>query len=272
MPFFAAQPIRDRCGKYGVTCLLVFEVIESTSVSLLMFCYDAPMKIQLTFTILLLTFSFSLLAQAPEPEKTPDVVDVSELLLAPDVDEESTPTDSAKSTKTNKPPKTPESMTPRQKALLQGAYEGKLADVQVQVAKGTPVNYADKKKRTALILAANNGHTAVVEFLYGKGADINAVDSAGMSALMYTAKRSFNETAAFLLNNGAKVNVQSRKKGMTALMLASGWGNVELVQLLLDKGANPAIHDKFGVTAADSAKERNHSAIVNMLSESSASK
>lgn len=230
------------------------------------------MKIQLTFVLLLLATSFSLLAQTPESKKTPDVVDVSELLQTPDVTGESGATDNAEPVKTNKPPKVAESMGPKEKALLQNAYEGKLSKVEILISKGVPVDYADKEKRTALILAANNGHTAVVEFLYGKGADINATDKDGMTALMYTARRSFNETAAFLLNNGAKANLQSRKKGMTALMLASGWGNAELVQLLLDKGANPAIHDKFGVTAADSARERGHTAIVGMLSDSSAPK
>jgi uncharacterized protein len=82
---------------------------------------------------------------------------------------------------------------------------------------------------------------------------------------MYASRRSFNETAAFLLNNGADVNVKNRKKGMTALMLAAGWGNTELVQLLLAKGANAALQDNFGTTAADFARKRGHSAIVDML-------
>jgi hypothetical protein len=269
---FADQPIGARCSKLWVSCLLVFELIGCSSVSLLAFCYDAAMKIQLTYTILLLTFSFSLLAETPEPEKTPDVLDVSEPLQTPDVTGEPGPADKAEPVKTNKPPKVPETMDPRGKALFQGAFDGNLTQVQTQVTKGADVNYADKKQRTALILAANNGHTTVVEFLFSKGADINAKDKGGMTALMYTAKRSFNETAAFLLNNGAKVNVQNRKKGMTALMLASGWGNAELVQMLLDKGADPTIHDKFGATAADNAKERSHSAIVSMLSETTAAK
>lgn len=255
----------------GVSWLVIFG-IKRLSVSLLFFCYHAAMKNQLALTILILTFSFSLLAQASEPEKTPDVVDVSEALQTPDVIEETAPTDAAEPAQTIKLPKVPESMAPREKALFQSAFDGKLAEVQIQVSKGANVNYAGKKKRTPLILAASNGHTAIVEFLYGKGADINATDSSGMTALMYAARRSFNETAEFLLNNGAKVNVQNKKKGLTALMLASGWGNAELVQMLLDKGADPTIHNKFGATAADNAKERNHSAIVSMLSESSPSK
>ena len=213
------------------------------------------MKIQQILVLLLWVCSFSLLAQAPEPQQTPD--SITDLVSD----------GNAEPAQAYKPPVAPEPMPPREKALFQSAYNGNLADVQVQIAKGASVNYADKEQRTALILAANNGHTAVVEFLYGKGADINAIDHGGMTALMYTAKRSFNETAAFLLNNGAQVNVRSRKKGITALMLASGWDNKDLVQMLLDKGADPTIRDNFGGTAAIYAQKRGNTAIVDMLSD-----
>ena len=242
------------------------------------------MKIQQILVLLLWAFSISLLAQGPEPQQTPDsitdlVPDVTaepakaykppqapEPQQTPDVITDLVPDEDAIPAQVYKPPVAPEPMPPREKALFQSAHDGNLADVQIQVAKGASVTFADKEQRTAFILAANNGHTAVVEFLYGKGAEINAIDHGGMSALMYTAKRSFNETAAFLLNNGAEVNVRSRKKGLTALMLASGWGNEALVQMLLDKGADPAIRDNFGKTAANYAEKRGHSTVANMLS------
>jgi hypothetical protein len=230
------------------------------------------MNIQLIITTLLLTFSFALLAQAPEPQKAPDLGEGAALQQTPDVIDDSGTSAKPEPSQGDQPPPAPEPMPPREKALFQNAYDGKLAEVQALVAKGASVNYADQEQRTALILAASNGHSAVVEFLYGKGADINAQDHGGMTALMYASRRSFNETATFLLNNGADINVRSSKKGITALMLASGWGNAELVQLLLDKGANAAIRDIFGATAADIARKRGHSAIVDMLSNQPAPK
>jgi ankyrin repeat protein len=226
------------------------------------------MKIQLIIAALLWTFSYSLLAQAPESEKAADSGEGTALEQTPDVIDDSGTSTKPEPTQSGQAPRLPEPMPPREKALFQNAYEGKLAEVQVLVAKGASANYVDQEQRTALILAASNGHLAVVEFLYGKGADINAQDQDGMTALMYASRRSFNETAAFLLNNGADANVRNRKKGMTALMLASGWGNTELVQLLLDKGANAALQDNFGATAADFARERGHSAIVELLAAS----
>lgn len=239
------------------------------------------MKIQLTVFISFLVAGFLLMAQASETETKPDAEEatsqpavedvVSQEQKTPDViselDEEIEPV----AIPVDKLPRIPSSMDPQQQALFRSANAGRLSEVQALVAEGVPVNYQDMEKRTALILAANNGHTSVVEFLFSKGADINVADKDGMTALMYATRRSFNETAAFLLNNGADVNVQSRKKKITALMLASAWGNKELVQMLLDKGANPATRNIQGRDAAFYADKRGHKEITKILSESEAS-
>jgi ankyrin repeat protein len=206
------------------------------------------MKIFLTFVTLLWAFSAPLFAQSAEPKQTPDVIDDAEVTQVPEP-----------------PTEAPKPLSQRDNALIQSAYDGKLADVEILVAKGAAVNLQDKKKRTPLILAASNGHTSVVEFLISKGAEVNAKDSGGESALMYASKRSFNETAAFLLKHGAEVNLQSKKKGITALMLAAVWGNVELVQMLLEHGADANLTDTFGRTAKLLAQKKGNSAVVDLL-------
>ncbi len=200
------------------------------------------MKIVLTFITLLWAFSGPAVAQTPDVIKEPGPAQVPE------------PTEAA-----------PKPLSQIDNALIQTAFDGKLADVEILVAKGADVNLQDVKKRTPLILAASNGHTSVVEFLFSKGADINARDSDGQTALMYACKRSFNETAAFLLKNGAEVNVQSEKKGITALILAAGWGNVDLVRMLLEHGADANLRDNFGNTAKIWAQKRGNSAVVDLL-------
>jgi ankyrin repeat protein len=206
------------------------------------------MKIFLTFVTLLWAFSAPLFAQSAEPQQTPDVINDAEVTQVPEP-----------------PTEAPNPLSQRDNALIQSAYDGKLADVEILVAKGAAVNLQDKKKRTPLILAASNGHTPVVEFLISKGAEVNAKDSGGESALMYASKRSFNETAALLLKHGAEVNVQSKKKGITALMLAAVWGNVELVQMLLEHGADANRTDTFGRTAKFLAQKKGNSAVVDLL-------
>ena len=48
-------------------------------------------------------------------------------------------------------------------------------------------------------------------------------------------------------------------------MLAAGWGNAELVQMLLEHGADPYVTDSFGKTARTFARDRGHADIVELL-------
>ena len=210
-------------------------------------CYSSPMKKYLTFAALLWAFNAPLFAQSPEEKQTPDVIENIEPGQVPEKTEPAKP------------------LSQTDNALVQSAFDGKLAEVEFLVAKGAAVNAQADKNRTPLMLAASNGHTSVVEFLVSKGAEVNAKDSGGQTSLMYACKRSFNETAAFLLKNGAEVNVQSKKKGITALMLAAGWGNEELVKVLLEHGADASLTDIFGKTAKGLAQEMGHSAVVDLL-------
>jgi ankyrin repeat protein len=205
------------------------------------------MKIYLPFMTLLLAFNAPLFAQTPESPQTPDVIEDSEPAQDPQKNA------------------APKALSERDRDLIQSSYDGELAHVEVLVMKGANVNAQDPKKRTPLILAATNGHLAIVEFLVSKGAEVNLKDSDSQTPLMYASKRSFNDVAAFLLKNDAEVNVQSKKKGMTALMLAAGWDNVELVRMLLEHGAEPSLTNIFGKTARVFAEEMNNTVVVGML-------
>lgn len=224
------------------------------------------MKIQLLFATLILTFSSPVITLASETEQTPDTIKISEADQSTDVTQDSEPGATEDPAERIKLPHAPTSIDPKEKALFQSAWDGDLEKVQVLVIEGADVNFADVKGRTPLIIAAHKGHLSIVEFLHGKGADINAKDSNHETALNYASRRSFNELAEYLLSNGAEVNIKSKKRGRTVLMIAAGQGNAELVQWLLDKGADPTTQDMFGATAAVYAGKRDHSAIIEMLS------
>jgi ankyrin repeat protein len=59
--------------------------------------------------------------------------------------------------------------------------------------------------------------------------------------------------------------VQSKKKRVSALMLAAVWDNVELVKMLLEHGADPHPADVFGRTAKILAEKKGNVAVVELL-------
>jgi ankyrin repeat protein len=211
------------------------------------------MKTYLSFVTLLWLFSAPLQAQDSDSKQTPDTLGDPEQALIPEQLEEPNP------------------LSELDTRLMQSAFKGTLAEAEVTIAKGANVNVQDVKKRTPLILAASNGHTSVVTFLVSNGADVNLKDGDGQSPLMYAAKGSFAETAAYLLENGAEVNVRSKKKGITALMLAAVSDNVELVRMLLEHGADASLTDTLGRSAMILAEKKGNSAVVELLSASSQS-
>jgi ankyrin repeat protein len=188
-------------------------------------------------------------------------------IFAQDSDQEGTP-DSIGDVEQDPIPDQLEELNPLSKIdemLMQSAYKGQLEATKAAVAKGANVNVQETKGRTPLILAASAGHTSVVEALLSSGADINLTDNDRQSALMYAAKASQDEVAAVLLENGAEVNVQSKKAGITALMLASVSNNIDLVEALLDQGADPSALDRLGRSAFFLADKKGNSEVAKLL-------
>jgi len=88
-----------------------------------------------------------------------------------------------------------------------------------------------------LLKAAGDGDLAAVEAALAKGADINARGEYGDSALNITAQRGHKELVQRLLDLGANVdNVGGAD--LTPLMNAAFAGNIAIVNMLLAKGAN----------------------------------
>lgn len=155
------------------------------------------------------------------------------------------------------------------KALVQSAYDGDLPRVKALLKKGATVDSTAPKNRTALIWAATNGHADVVQVLYDAGADINVQDGDGHTALMYAVKGTHETVIHFLLQKGANVNAQSKKQRVTALIVAAAIGNVDVVQLLLDHGADTNLAEIDGSTALDRARQYGHPAVVALLENKS---
>jgi ankyrin repeat protein len=117
----------------------------------------------------------------------------------------------------------------------------------------------------SLVDASTVGDTKGVARLLAQQISVNARDERfGRTALMWAAQNGHIEVMHLLLDRGAEIDA-SAQDGETALMLAAGDGRAEAVLLLLARGAQMDKKDKEGRTAADHAREHDREETLRLL-------
>jgi ankyrin repeat protein len=113
-----------------------------------------------------------------------------------------------------------------------------------------------------LVAAASDGNAAAVRELVKSGADPNAAYGAlHWTPLMHAIDRNQLASVQALLDSGADVNrtgdyetePRTKQLEVTPLMMAAGYGETPIVELLLRRGADPARVDGDGNRALDYA-------------------
>ncbi len=96
-----------------------------------------------------------------------------------------------------------------------------------------------------------------------------AVD--GLDADLFDAVEFGDREYAEVLLDALDVDVDAQDlAGTTILMLASGYGHLEIVRLILGRGADPNLQDKQGRTALRRAGESGHLGVVEILKQAGA--
>jgi uncharacterized protein len=186
--------------------------------------------------------------------------------------------------------------------LVSAAGRGDLGEVQRLLGDGAPVDTRDRDRRTAVTAAALGDHVDVARVLIDAGADVDRQDAErnnpllvcgvtgsvtmlrevlrahpdaritnrfGGTALIPASERGHVEMVRALLETDIDVDHVNRL-GWTALLEAvilgdGGPAHQEIVQLLVDAGADPGIADGDGVTALEHARERGYDEIARIL-------
>jgi len=113
----------------------------------------------------------------------------------------------------------------------------------------------------ALVWACKSGRTGVLSRLVRAGAHLDADPYRG-TPLVWAAVCNRTETAEWLIDHGATINHKAtfggltHGQGVTALHMASQYGRLSMVQLLIQKGADPTIKDDL--YHADAAAAANY--------------
>lgn len=120
--------------------------------------------------------------------------------------------------------------------------------------RGAQVDARDKEGMTALHAAAENGDAALVRLLAARGADINARDAYGMTPVYIAVKDGGAAAIAALADLGADVNLRVGGSGKTALFAAMRFGQAQVFDLLLARGANLAARSLHSYESRDPAR------------------
>jgi ankyrin repeat protein len=150
------------------------------------------------------------------------------------------------------------------------AREGDSAMLSAFYQAGLDVNVADEKGYTALILAAYHGHSDTVNFLISEAnANTCQEDNRGNTALMGAIFKGHVSVAKQLVFADCDID-EENEQGQTALMFASLFDRQEIINTLIDKGANPAHMDKAGNSVADIALSQGNYELAKVLREQNA--
>lgn len=171
-------------------------------------------------------------------------------------------------------------------ALIAAARSGDATGVQAALAAGASPDIQDASGYSALMWASWRGHIENVRALIAAGANINFQGAFGFTALMRACERGHVELAQLLLGAGADPDLQN-ERGETALMEAAalycrtdsgragGLGNqltqeeleprLELIQALLDAGADVSLRDEAGETVLTQVRRHRYREVEKLL-------
>lgn len=158
-------------------------------------------------------------------------------------------------------------MTWNEHTALTFAAEGcRVKAVQMLLERGAEVNKHGVNS-PPLATAAQNGHVEVIKLLRQHNADVNAQDADGDSALHETVYSRSTECARVLVR-GLSVDVVvdiRNKSGWTPLMATVQRELVEVVDILLGKGASVELKTEDGRTALHIAAEEGRADVIGLL-------
>uniref|UniRef100_A0A8D8H463 Ankyrin-2 n=1 Tax=Culex pipiens TaxID=7175 RepID=A0A8D8H463_CULPI len=122
--------------------------------------------------------------------------------------------------------------------LMFACYYGNIKVVKALLENGACANSSAKESgETALFFAVKNGHYEIADLLLASGALVNFISKNGITPLMEASRLGYMNLVKLLLNNAADCNIYTEKHKVTALQIAIKEGRVDIARLLIEYGA-----------------------------------
>lgn len=160
---------------------------------------------------------------------------------------------------------------------LHASTNGKhLEIVKYLLANGADVGAKDDRGRTPLFFASESNSLALVRLHLEHGSDLDARDHNLWTPLYAAVNRGSLKVAEYLIEQGAQVTSETAEGSRSPLLSASFAGNVDMVKLLLEAGAdvNARIGSSHshsrGMTALQIAEKQGHQGVVELLKNAGA--
>jgi len=155
--------------------------------------------------------------------------------------------------------------------LIEAVRAGDLDKARALLAAGAAVDACDEAGRTPLMHAAHAGNLPLVVALLTAGADVNASAEGGWTAASLAvynaeARRGFADVVRALVDAGANIEA-AIGYGVRPLMLAAGYGETAVVEVLLNAGADVMARNDGGYTALMMVKQKFYVDVINLLHE-----
>jgi ankyrin repeat protein len=141
------------------------------------------------------------------------------------------------------------------------------------ISRGANVREKSLSKSTPLMLASIHGHLDVVQLLLSYGVTVDDISDHGSTALKGAIEKNHVDVIRALIDNGADVNLSDFTLSLSPpLMYAARIGNMEVVRLLISKGAVPTYTSRSMLAAPAStaealARASGHTAVADYLGE-----
>ncbi|MFU0790607.1 MAG: ankyrin repeat domain-containing protein [Virgibacillus proomii] len=160
-------------------------------------------------------------------------------------------------------------------AVLAATYNNEINTVKVLIDQGADINIRDNNLNNVLLYASAEGLLDIVKLAIDAGADTSITNRFGGTALIPAAERGHVEVVKALLTR-SEIDVNHiNNLHWTALMEAiilsdGGKKHQEIVQLLIDHGADATIGDEDGITPLQHAEKRGFHEIAEILKQAEA--